>query len=136
MTATAAAIGFSSTFSIMTSGSYVAVGEVTSITPPGLTRGAIDATHLGSPDGYKEFIAEIAEAGEASITLNLVPSATDVLITAFNAGVGDFEIEFPSGVSMTFDGVITSYELGDLTLDKMTATLTVKASGKPAMVAA
>ncbi len=136
MTATAAAIGFSSTFSVMTGGSYVAVGEVTSVTPPGLTRETIDATHLSSDDGYKEFIAGLAESGDASITLNLVPSATDVLITAFNAGVGDFQIEFPSGVSMTFDGIVTAYEFGELTTDKMTATFTVKATGKPAMVAA
>lgn len=139
MTATAATLGYLATFGIEggTPGVYVLVGEVTSITPPGVTRDTVDATHLTSPDSFKEFIPGLAEGGEASISINLVPSATDVLMVSFLAKTDNFQIIFPNGVKLNFAGIVTGYEFGDITPDeKLTATFTVKATGKPTLVAA
>ena len=138
MAASSATIGYTSTFGIEggTPGVYVPVAEVVSITPPGWTREAIDVTHLASDDGYKEFIAGMKEAGDASLTLNFVPSATDVLVTAFAASTGNYQIIFPNGVQLDFAGIVTQYEIGELSNEKMSATLTIKASGAPALVAA
>tara|TARA_R110000824_G_scaffold111574_2_gene260199 strand:- start:374 stop:793 length:420 start_codon:yes stop_codon:yes gene_type:complete len=138
MAATSANIGYTSTFGIEgeTPGTYAVVAEVVSITPPGFSREAIDATHLNSDDRYKEFIAGMNEAGEASITLNFVPSATDVLVAAFVATTGNYQITFPNGVTMEFGGFCMGYELGELSNDKMTATATFKPSGKPTLTAA
>tara|TARA_Y100000310_G_scaffold325782_1_gene389816 strand:+ start:1469 stop:1882 length:414 start_codon:yes stop_codon:yes gene_type:complete len=132
-------IGFGAIFGIesATPGTYTKVAEVTAITPPSRSREAIDVTHLESPDRYREFIASIMEGGEASLTLNFVPSATDTLVDAFEAGTGNYEIIFPNGVKMQFGGVFTSYEIGELVdNDKMTATCTIKQSGKATLVAA
>ncbi len=128
-------IGYDSTFGIesTTPDDYVVVAEVVSITPPAMQRDTIDVTHLKSPDSYKEFIAGLSEGGDASIGLNFVPSATDALVAAFDAGAGKFQITFPNGVTMTFEGIVTSYELGEISLDKMSATLTIKATGKPVL---
>jgi hypothetical protein len=139
MTTTAADIGYNASFAIGDDEDpiqYTLVAEVTNISPPGRTRGTIDATHLKSPDEYMEFIAGMAESGEASITLNFVPNATDVLVTAFEAKTGNFQILFPSGVKLNFAGIVTGYEFGELSTDKMTATFTVKATGKAEMEAA
>jgi len=139
MTATAADIGYNSAFGIegSTPGTYVAIAEVVSITPPGVTREAIEATHLKSPEAFKEFIAGLKEAGEASITLNFVPSATDVVYTAFDAESGKYQITFPNGVMMRFGGFFTAYSPPQLTPDgKMEASATIKASGKPTLHAA
>lgn len=113
------------------------VGEVTNITPPGVTRDAIDATHLGSPEGYKEFIAGMKEGGEASLTVNYVPSATDRLLAGFDAGRIRCAINFPAfagspAVTLTFTAIVTAWNLNDVVAaDKMSATFTCKCSGRP-----
>lgn len=139
MTATTADVGYGSTFGIGAGDplTYTNVAEVTMITPPGYSRDPVEATHLTSDDGYKEFIAGMKETGDASFTLNWVPSATDLMVTAFESDVGNYRIVAPNGVFITFRGFFTSYEIGDLDPNgKMNATVTVKISGKPTMNAA
>lgn len=138
MTETNAEIGFTSTFAIEGAANdfSATVAEVTSIQPPGWTRDAVDATHLQSPDGYKEFIAGMKEGGECTIGLNFVPSAVDALQAALEAGKGRYRITFPSGVTLTFTGICTAYEPGEITNDKMTATAKFKPTGKPVLAAA
>lgn len=134
---TDATIGYGATFGIYNGTTYDAVAEVTAITPPSRSRDTIEATHLESPDKYKEFVAALAEAGEASIAINFVASASDVLVAAFDAETGQFEITFPNGVTMQFNGIVTGHEFGEIVADdKMSATFTVKASGKPVLAAA
>lgn len=140
MAASGALAGYGATFSIKGSGStYAAVAEVTSITPPGLTRETIDVTHLTSDDQTKEFIGSLIEAGEASLSINYIPSAADALMTAFttNGGAGEFRITYPRGdFQMDFRGIITGYEQGDIVVDdKLSATLTIKCSGRPTISA-
>ena len=139
MTATQADIGYNSAFGIegATPGTYVAVAEVVSITPPGMTRDAIEATHLKSPEEFKEFIAGLKDGGEASITVNFIPAATDALYTAFEAKSGKYQITFPNGVMMRFAGFFTGYTPPELTPDgKMEASATIKCNGKPTLHAA
>lgn len=136
---TNADIGYNASFGIegSTAGTYVDVAEVVSITPPGVTREAVEATHLKSPDRYKEFIAGLKETGEASITLNFVPAASDDVFTAFEAEEGKYQITFPNGVMLRFDGFFTAYNPPELTPEgKMEATATIKATGKPTLHAA
>lgn len=129
-------LGYQSKFGIKAGSAYDYVAEVTSLTPPGWTRDTVDVTHLESPDMAKEFIGGLIEAGEATISINYVPSATDTLLAAFTAARGEFRVLFPSGtVALDFKGIVTGYEMGDLVADdKMSATFTVKATGKPALV--
>ncbi|RRH71995.1 phage tail tube protein [Falsigemmobacter faecalis] len=128
-----ASIGFNSKFGIKGAGdTYVMVAEVVSISVPNMSRETIDVTHLGSDDKTKEFIAGLKETGEAVITINFVPMVADVLVTAFEAEEGDYRILFPSGTTaLDFHGIPTEYAIGELVKDdKMSATFTVKASGK------
>lgn len=139
MPETAADIGFDSAFGIEgeTPGTYVDVAEVKSITPPGMTRGTEQATHLKSPDGHHEHVALLTDAEEASITVNFVPSATDVLFAAFNAAKGKYQITYPNGVMMRFPGIVTGYTPPELTPEGlMETTLSMKPSGKPTLHAA
>ena len=138
MTATTADIGYNSSFGIGDGADpevFTLVAEVTSISPPGRTRSTIDATHLKSPNEYMEYIAAMAETGEASIGINFVPTHTDVLVTAFEAKAGNYQILFPNGVKLTFAAIVTAYEFGELSTDKMTATFTVKGTGKATLEA-
>lgn len=139
MPETEADIGFDSTFGLAAdqAGPFVAVAEVTSITPPNKSRDAVEVTHLKSPDRYKEFIAGIKDGSEAKIGLNFAPSVAATLDAAFEAGSKWCQITFPDGTTtLTFNGVITGLEYGELSNDKMTAALTVKPTGKPVLVVA
>lgn len=136
----AADIGYDSEFGIEggTPGVYVKVAEVRGITPPGMTRDAVDATHLESADMYREFIPGLKDGGEASITLIFTPSHTDAVIEAFeNNAVDKYQITFPNGVMMRFSGFFTGYTPPTLQPDAlMEAQVTIKCTGKPTLHAA
>src|SRR5262245_32294807 len=55
---------------------FTSVAEVTNITGPNLSRDIPDATHMQSPDGYKEFINGMKDGGEVVAELNFVPFDT------------------------------------------------------------
>lgn len=135
---TKAAIGFKSKLGIGDGADpevFAPIAEITAITPPGLTRGDEEATHMESPDNYKEYIPLLFDTGDASVTLNFEPSATDALYTAFHAAPKNYQITFPNGVMMRFTGFFTAYSPPELTTEgKMEATATIKRStGKPTL---
>lgn len=140
MAASSAQAGFGAQFGIKGGGdTFDDVAEVVSIQPPGLTRETIDVTHLNSDDQTKEFIGSLIEGGEASITINYIPSASDALLTAFttDGGKGEFRIVYPKAdFAMTFKGIVTGYEPGEIVVDdKLSASFTIKCSGKPVIAA-
>lgn len=109
--------------------------EITSLTPPGYTRDALDATHMQSPDRFREFIAGLMDAGEVSMDLNWVPIAADAAIAALEAGKQNYQILIPGDVTITFSGICTAYSPSAPLGDKMTASATFKVSGKPVLAA-
>jgi len=136
---TVADIGHNGEFAIegTTPDTYVPVAEVVAITPPGMSRESIEATHLKSPDQFKEHIAGLMDAGEASFSFNYLPSATEAMYLAFQARTGKYQVTFPNGVMMRFVGFFTAYEPPELTPGgKMEASATVQTSGKPTLHAA
>lgn len=136
---TNAKIGHGATFEMNTGSGFSTIGEVTNITPPALSKDAIDATHTESPQKYREFISGLRDAGEVSIELNFVPgSASDILIRqAYELDTAvACRITLPAVLSsptemLTFDAIVTGYEPEAPVEDKMTATLTLKVSGRP-----
>lgn len=134
---TTADIGYDSSFGIHNGSTYDDVAEVVNIQIPGFSRDAIEATHLKSPDAYKEFIAGLKEMTESTLTLNWVPSATDTLLTAFEDDSGLYQITAPNGVMLRFAGFFTAYTPPQLTPDgKMEASVTIKPTGKATLHAA
>lgn len=141
MPATQADIGYGSEFAIGDGGdpeTFTEIAEVVSVTPPGLTRDKEEATHLKSPDKYKEYIMALFDTGSVSLTLNWVPSETDAVFAAFHDAPGTKQITFPNGVRMQFVGAFEGYETPELTAGgKMEATATVtRTSGKPVLLSA
>jgi hypothetical protein len=128
---TNAAIAYQMTFGIWNGASYTNVAEVTNINPPQYTRDSIDATHHASPNGYREYIAGMMDAGEVTLEMNYVPSASDQIITALQAGVGQFRITHSSGVTVTFSAVVTAFSPETPLDGKMVASATLKVSGRP-----
>lgn len=137
--ATQAAIGHGSKFLIGDGGSpgvYTALAEVTQITPPAFVRDVPDATHMQSPEKWREFIGGLRDPGECTLTLNFLPggAAQDMIMASFTADVvGHFRIEFPTpyGEHWDFDAWCVGFA-PEVPLDgKMTTTARFKLSGKP-----
>lgn len=130
---TLADIGYDASFGIegATAGTFVAVAEIVAITPPGLTRGAVEATHLKSPGRTKEFIPGLFETGEASFTLNFEPDVYDTILDeAALVDGGNYRITFPDTSTLTFEGFFTGLTPPELTGEgKMEATATIKPKG-------
>lgn len=139
---TLAAIGHGSQFMMSDGGSpavYSAFAEVTNITPPAFVRDTPDATHMLSPEKWREFIPGLRDPGEVSITMNFIPGGAgqDALLAAFQDDVvRNYRVDFVGSENWDF----AAYCIGfapEVPLDaKMTATARFKLSGKPTYVAA
>lgn len=135
MTATAADTGFGTTFAYDSGGgSYVSLGEVTALTPPTMTRETADATHMGSTSGFREHIGGLRDGGEASVTMNYVPSGTsyDALKANLLADTAvNYKITFPDASTVIFSALITELGVEIPMADKMSCTAKFKSTGVP-----
>lgn len=141
MPATSAKTGLGATFAIgdgIDGGSttFTPMGEVTNITAPSFSREAIDATHLGSENEFREYIPGLKDGEAATISFNYVASTSDAAFAVFNTGKGDFRLTYPNGVKMDFSGIVTGWKPGDATTSIMQGELTVKPTGVPVFSAA
>lgn len=132
---TQADIGYGGLLAVETtvgSGTYTALGEVTSITPPNESVDVIDATHMGSPNRTREFIQGLIDPGDASADLNWVPGAAteDFILAWRTAGeTRSVRITAPNNTTYTFPGFVTGFSPTMPMDGKMTATLTLKVAG-------
>ncbi|WP_136441633.1 phage tail tube protein [Pacificoceanicola onchidii] len=125
-----AQIGFGSDFKRGTT----TVGEVISITPPSISRDVVDATHMSSPEGWREFIAGLKDGGEVSVQIQSKPStpAYAAMLADFDSDAAvTYSIDFPDGSSWTFTAFITGFEGEDPLEERITSTATFKITGKP-----
>lgn len=127
--------GFHTTLSKGT-GTPLLIGSLTSIGSPHLTQAVIEVTTHDSPDGYREYIGGLKDAGEVAITGN--HDGDDVgqqaLPAALGAGtVDDYTITFPDGEKWAFKALVTDYQMGAAASDNnpITFSATLKITGKP-----
>lgn len=116
--------------------SRTALSKVVTITPPKLSRNAVDSTHHASVDGAMEFIPDgIYNPGQLTGTINYIAGDADddLLLAAALGGVYDFEFtaNAESGTE-TFirSGVMTEYGPDELPVSgKQTASFSIQLSG-------
>lgn len=132
---TVAKIGYGATFSLHNGTTLVALGEVTAISLPNSQTAEVEATHFGSPNRRREFIAGLIDDGEGTFEMNLEPGGTtDALIRAAQTA-GDIRaykivIPKPSGTwEITGTCIVRGYERNVPIDDRMTATLSVRFTG-------
>ena len=131
----AAVLGYNVDFSIYNGSAYVQVAEVTNITWPGYKRDAIDVTYMDSASSFREYIAGLIDAGEVSVEMNWVPSATDPILAAMTAGVGQFKIQYNGGVNIVFRAIVTGWSTQSPLGEKLSGTATFKLTGVPTWAA-
>lgn len=135
--ATEAAIGYGTKVRVATPEdpvTFLELGEITGVTPPPMTRDIIDATHMASPNRFREFIAGLVDGGEMSMTMNFVAasaSTTRLLAMQTETEPSPVEVEFPNGSVWSFNAYCTGFEPDAPVDDKMTASVTFKVTGAP-----
>jgi predicted secreted protein len=118
-------------------GTLTNLGEILSVPSPAITVDEVEATHMASPGGYREYIAGLKDGGSGDITMNYVPgSATDVIIRAAltDREARGYKIVIPDGATgweVTGDLVVLGYSKDIPIDDRMVATVSVRFSGEP-----
>lgn len=130
---TTAIIGHGTTFGIDDgAASFDIIGEVIDMSPPALDTDQVEATHMTSANGIREYIPGLKTPGEGSITINWVPGdASDVILQALlTSGVTrSMQITFPNAATWTFDAWIKGFAPSTPIGDRMTAVVTIQGTG-------
>ncbi|MEN8819908.1 MAG: phage tail tube protein [Abyssibacter sp.] len=111
---------------------FTELGELIDITPPALATDDIDASHHGSPNAGKEYIAGMIEPGEIALTIVHVPG--DAANTQLNSDQLDrqsrnWQIEYVKGgntVVDTYYGYVKSNTPTTPLNDRMTSEVVIK----------
>lgn len=115
----------------------VLLGGLTNVPPPSFSREAIEVTNQSSPDATKEYIPGLRDPGELSMELNWEPgnATDDVLQTMTDENAPRYFEEVFTQVTpnriVSFYAFLTGYEPGVPVEGKMTATITLRVTGKP-----
>ena len=118
-------------------GTFATVGEVIDLTPPNISRDAVETTHMGSTERWREFIGGLKDGGEGSIEINFDPghAVTASFLSDLNTNTaGYYKIVFPDATEWGFAAIATGFQPGAPIDDRMTATFTVKLTGKQAFI--
>jgi len=116
----------------------VAIAELTSIGGPTISADTLDVTSHDSPDGYREFLQGLRDAGEISIEGNFIPgnAGQKALKTDMDDGSSDsYTVTFPTAMGTTweFSAIITAFETSAPFDDKASFTATLKITGKASL---
>lgn len=117
-----------------TPGTFAAIANVTALSPPGLSRETLDVTAHDSPNGYMEFLGGLKDPGEVSFDVNYDPEQHDALVADFEDQAINYKVTFPNGTTWTFPAILTGFEPDAPYDDKLSASISLKVSGKPTIV--
>lgn len=127
---------------------YVDVLGLKSLGGPSMSRDTHDTTDMASTIPYRTFVGGITDAGEISLSGNLLPghasqNQTDAgLLAEFDLdscdSVTQWKIVFPEcegdpEAEMTFDGVLSGFGMDIPFDDLMTVSGSIKVSGRPVL---
>ena len=120
------------------------VAGVHNVAVGGMQRTAIDGTDFSSPDGAREFIKGLKDAGEVTFDINWKPTeASHKLVTGVLQDLENDEtialwaLKFPPLTGVTtwkFKGIVTNFGIGAALDDRMTASITIKIAQWPDLV--
>jgi Lambda phage tail tube protein, TTP len=111
---------------------YTTIAEVKEISGFGFTASLQEATHMESPNQYKEYVAGMKDADTMNIRVNMTVDNEDVLKAAADAGTaGPWRITKPGGLATrSYTGVPVAYHEQGMTPDGiLECTFGLKVSG-------
>lgn len=115
---------------------FTKLAHVITIGGPSLAREAVDATDHDSPDRWREFIGGLRDGGEITVELHYVPGDTghDALKDDLESDAArNYRLVFPDSpaTQWTVPALVTGLTPAGPHDAKLTATVTLKVSGKP-----
>lgn len=122
--------------------SYSNIGQVSSITGPGLARDAVDSTTHDNADMWRSFMKGLKDGGELSFDIVYDPvlgthNYTTGLLSDFDADatIPNFRLTFPDAgtTEWIFPGFLTGFETQEPIDDLMKASVTIKVAGTPTL---
>lgn len=114
---------------------FTTVSEVSNISGPGESLETIDATHMESPSGYREYIPSLLDSGEISFDMNFLPATTAQSVGLRADMVAktkrNWQLVFTDSGTTTysFSGYVTAFEPSAQIDDKLSASCTIKVTG-------
>lgn len=117
-----------------TSEAFTTIAEIVNISGPGESLEMIDATHMESPNTYREYIPSLLDSGEITFDMNFLPAlaAQTTLRTDLTGRTKrNFKLIFTDTGTTTysFAGYVTSFEPNAQIDDKLSASATIKVTG-------
>lgn len=105
--------------------------QVTTITVGGISVNAVETTHLASANAAKEFIGGLIDAGELTLTLNMVKSNYSSLAATLRSTAA-FSLVLAGALgTLSGTGLITSLGIAVPEDDRITNDVTIKITGLP-----
>lgn len=130
--------GFGIIFEYTTDGgtTWVPVGEIEDATPLSISKDTYETTHHGTSNGHKTFEGGLVDFGEASIVVQYDPTDTEHTLLRNRAATAhetaeDYRFTFAdTGATVeSFSAICTGFEPSTPIDNKITATVSFKASG-------
>ena len=121
---------------------FTTVAEVLDITGPGIEREEIDTTSHDVSDGFRTFIAGLADGGEVSFDIQYTPghathaeTARGIVSLALSGTVANWRVVLPVTPSKrwNFTGFVSGFEPGYPVGDKMSGSVTIKVTARPTL---
>ncbi len=94
-----------------------------------------EKTHMQSPDGYREFVPGLIDAGEVTFTIQY-QKAQETAVLALLRLSKTFWLRFPDGSGLSFPGYINGFGNKNPMDAVITQDMKVKVAGKPTFEAA
>ena len=116
---------------------FTTIAQVISVDGPDGSREAIDVTDHGNTDGFREFVAGLADGGEVSFEMhydqNLATQdeSTGLVKEFIDGSKKNYRITWPDSSKVTFAAIITALSVAAPVEGKLTASCSMKISGKP-----
>ena len=101
-------------------GEELTVGRLTSVGEISPEAEEVDVTTLDSTGGYREYIQGFRDSGELEISgyHDAGDAGQKAMRTAFASGEnGAFEVTFPDGTAVTFNGFVKGHTIGSAEVD-------------------
>ena len=115
-----------------TTGAWVTVAEVKTISGPSMTREMIDVTNLDSTGGYREFIPSFRDGGTVALSMNFTYASYLLLKKDFQSDVlCNYLIHLSDvgGTTIFFSGYVQDLPISIKFDDAVTSEVTIKVSG-------
>lgn len=121
---------------VKTNGTPKTIADLTSIGEFGVESTDLDTTTLDSPNGYKESIAGMKDAGEITLSgiVKSPDNVEDLLGFAESQALHTWRVMWPDGDKVDFSAYVRSLKFGESTVDGLrTFSSTLRISGKPVL---